>query len=105
MKHRFHSNLHVNVLRLKDCIDPIDFYTREGQEISTHGRGQWKIGGICPFHADRNTGSFYINSLSGAFRCFSCDANGGDIISFVQKKYEITFRDALEKLINEWRVA
>lgn len=90
--------------RIKEQIDPIDFYQFEGQEVSTRGRSDWKVGGLCPFHADRYAGSFYIHEISGAFHCFSCEAKGSDIIAFVQKKYDLDFQEAINKLIQEWRV-
>ncbi len=104
MNHSYHSYRRVDTTRLKDSIDSIDFYTHEGQEINTRGKTDWKLGGLCPFHADRNAGSFYINSKCGAFRCFSCGTSGGDVIAFVQKKYEMRFNDAVKKLVNEWRI-
>lgn len=104
MRYSFRSYHYIDTSRLKDCIDPIDFYTQEGQEVAIRGCGHWKLAGLCPFHADRHSGSFYINGDNGAFRCFSCDARGGDIISFVQMKYEVTFKDAVVKLAEEWRV-
>lgn len=103
MRYFLSSQHHCNnTIRLKKLIDPIDFYTHEGQEIASRGQGKWKLAGLCPFHEDRNAGSFYINIVNGAFHCFSCNASGGDIISFVQKKYEMSFREVLEKLIREW---
>ena len=105
MRHFFQKHHHVDASHVKGRINPIDFYVHEGQEVAAHGRSSWKSAGICPFHADRKKGSFYVNHESGAFRCFSCDARGGDIIAFVQKKYELAFKEALEKLTSEWRVA
>ncbi len=35
---------------------------------------------------------------------FICGERGGDIISYTQKKYDLLFSGALEKLGNEWRV-
>jgi len=89
---------------IKAMIDPIDFYTSEGQEITTRSGSPWKQGGLCPFHEDRHAGSFYIHSTSGGYCCFSCGAKGGDIINFTRNKYGLRFGDALRKLANEWRV-
>ncbi|HAJ19879.1 MAG TPA: hypothetical protein DCL95_07445, partial [Rhodospirillaceae bacterium] len=38
--------------------------------------------GLCPFHADTRPGSFVVNKATGAFKCFSCGEQGGDIITF-----------------------
>jgi DNA primase len=99
------KNWHELKDRLKCMIDPIAFYKHEEQDIKAIGQREWKVGGLCPFHADRNAGSFYINATNGAFKCFSCDAMGGDIIEFTKKKYELSFTEALHKLSNDWRVS
>ena len=91
---------------IKEKINPYEFYLRE-QNLCRYGyrSGQWAIAGLCPFHDDSRTGSFKINQETGAFKCWSCGASGGDIIAFVQKKYDLPFREALENLVNEWGVA
>ena len=105
MRHFFQTNCYVDASQVKERINPIDFYSHEGQEVATRGKDTWKLAGLCPFHADRHVGSFYIHSDSGAFRCFSCDTKGGDIITFTQKKYDMPFKKALEKLISDWRLS
>lgn len=94
----------IDVAQLKKAIDPIDFYTSEGQEITTRGCSSWKLGGLCPFHDDHHAGSFYINDIDGSYSCFSCKTFGNDIIDFTQKKYGLRFGEALHKLANEWRI-
>jgi len=89
---------------IKDSIDPVSFYQQEGQEIRTASTREWKIGGLCPFHEDRSIGSFYINDGTGAFKCFACGAKGGDIISFLQKRDDLSFIEATRTLSQEWRV-
>ncbi len=96
---------YVNASRIKDAIEPKEFYENEGQEIKNRGKDSWKLAGLCPFHADQHVGSFYIHSDNGAFRCFSCDAKGGDIITFTQKKYEMSFKEAILKLKSDWRLS
>jgi DNA primase len=105
MRHTFQTNRYINASQVKDRINPVDFYSHEGQGVATRGKGSWRLAGLCPFHADQHSGSFYIHSDHGAFRCFSCDAKGGDIISFVQKKYDISFKQAIEKLKADWRLS
>jgi DNA primase len=52
--------------------------------------------GLCPFHNEK-TPSFSVNDELGIFKCFGCQESG-DVISFVEKIENITFRDAIEKL-------
>ncbi len=105
MRGTFPKKRFIDALQVKERINPMDFYEHEGQEIATRGKDSWKSGGLCPFHNDRHAGSFYIHCKNGAFRCFSCDAKGGDVIAFTQKKYEMSFREAMEKLQLDWRIS
>ncbi len=93
------------VADLKRSIAPMDFYTRELATLPSPNRsGGWVDGGLCPFHPDKRTGNFRINVDTGAFRCFSCQAAGGDIIDFVQLQRACTFPDALDVLMREFGV-
>jgi DNA primase len=96
----------LDAAKIKECIAPYDFYIRE-QDLHSYGykSGQWAIAGLCPFHDDGSAGSFKVNWESGAFTCFSCGEKGGDIITYIQKKYDLSFREVLEKLGNEWGIA
>ena len=64
----------------------------------------WVDGGLCPFHQDKRIGSFKINSSTGAFKCFSCNASGGDIISFTMKYHDFSFPEALDWFTEQWGV-
>lgn len=87
---------------IKRAINPIDFYAQDLQEPRLNIIKKWVIAGLCPFHDDRRLGSFYINTETGGFICYSCGNKGGDIIAFIEKKYQIPFKEAVQKLINEW---
>jgi DNA primase len=52
--------------------------------------------GLCPFHKEK-TPSFTVNPKTNLYHCFGCNA-GGDVIGFICKKDNITFREAIEKL-------
>ncbi len=56
--------------------------------------------GLCPFHTEK-TPSFYVFEDSATWRCFGSCGEGGDVFSFLQKKENIDFRDALEALARE----
>jgi len=49
---------------------------------------------LCPFHADRNLGSFVVNERKNFYYCFSCEAKG-DAIKFVMEYHKLSYRDAL----------
>lgn len=96
----------INIASVKAGIIPYDFYLREQSLdcLKSKSRG-WAECGLCPFHDDKSAGSFWINLQNGAYKCFSCDAKGGDIISFTMEKYGLSFREALTQIANEWGVS
>ncbi|NQW16611.1 MAG: DNA primase [Chloroflexi bacterium] len=49
----------------------------------------------CPFHAER-TPSFVLFPDSQSWRCFGSCATGGDVISFIMKRDDVDFREALQ---------
>lgn len=90
------------IQNVKYYISPIEFYRTELPTMSRPHRGEWRDGGLCPFHDDRRAGSFRVNLDNGAFNCFSCGTKGGDIIAFIQQRDGLSFPEALNKLTNEW---
>lgn len=85
---------------LKAKLPPELYYGRHlagsfGKATGSHWH-QWN--GLCPFHGDTRPGSFVINKASGAFKCFSCGASGGDLIAFHMRAYRLSFRQALNQL-------
>lgn len=89
---------------VKRGISPVEFYQSELTKIKPPRRFGWNDAGLCPFHADKHAGSFRIHTDTGAFRCFSCDAKGADIIAFVMLRHGLSFREALAKLAQDWGV-
>lgn len=69
-----------------------------GQFGKHTGRGWYQWKGLCPFHADKKAGSFVIHKESGAFKCFSCGAQGGDVISFYQQLNDTSTSEAINLL-------
>lgn len=55
--------------------------------------------GLCPFHDDKNP-SFHVNDDIGVFHCFGCGA-GGDIIGFVMKYKNLSFKEAVDELASK----
>jgi hypothetical protein len=54
--------------------------------------------GRCPFHDSKSGKSFSINVNDGHFRCFGCDAKGGDVIDFVRLREGCSFEKACRVL-------
>ena len=73
---------------------PIDEVVGDYLQLRNAGGGSLK--GLCPFH-DEKTPSFNVTPSRGLYYCFSC-AEGGDVISFVQKVDGLSFAEAVERL-------
>jgi DNA primase len=67
-----------------------------GEYLQLRNAGGGSLKGLCPFHEEK-TPSFNITPSRGLYYCFSC-AEGGDVISFVQKVDGLTFGEAIERL-------
>lgn len=74
---------------------PKDYYRQ--QYPGLHPLDKEWISVKCCFHDD-NRPSLRINLVTGAFRCFACSANGGNIIAFHCQRYHLSFRAAVEFL-------
>ena len=58
--------------------------------------------GLCPFHNEK-TPSFSVDEGRQSYKCFGC-GEGGDVISFVQKYYNLDFMDAMEMLARDYGI-
>jgi DNA primase len=76
----------IRIIELKSVIESA------GVELKKAGS---RYIGLCPFHREK-TPSFFIFD-NRRFKCFGCDENG-DVIDFVQKYYNLSFKDALQHL-------
>lgn len=54
----------------------------------------------CPFHSEK-TPSFKVYSENRKFKCFGC-GEGGSVIDFVMKYFELSFKQAIEKINNDF---
>ncbi|MEX1103401.1 MAG: DNA primase, partial [Dehalococcoidia bacterium] len=84
------------VAEIKSKIDPVDFIGRFTR-LQKSGRN---FKALCPFHSEK-TPSFYVFPDKGTWRCFGSCGEGGDLFSFVQKRENLDFRDALRQLAAE----
>jgi len=73
----------------------IDIVEVIGQDITLTKAGR-TFKGLCPFHTEKNP-SFYVYPEQQSWHCFGCN-NGGDVFSFIMKKQNIDFGEALRQL-------
>ncbi len=66
-----------------------------GEYLKLQKRGR-VYKGLCPFHNDHNP-SFDVDPTRQRYRCWVC-GKFGDVISFVQERERVEFREALELL-------
>ena len=81
---------------IKQRIDVVDFIGR----VTQLKRAGTVYKGNCPFHQER-TPSFVVFPHTGTWHCFGACATGGDLFSFVMRKENLDFREALQLLAKE----
>jgi hypothetical protein len=74
--------------------DPLTYFAAEGLEL--RGRGVWRSA-LCPFHQDSRP-SLRVHVETGAFKCMSCGAYGGDVLSFHRRRHALGFVEAAQAL-------
>jgi DNA primase len=79
-----------------DIVEVIGQYTR----LKRSGKN-WT--GLCPFHADKKP-SFSVSPATQSYRCWSCGEKG-DVFTFVEKKENLEFIEALELLARRAGIA
>jgi len=80
--------------RREDLPAPLTYYP--GEDVKLFGRGIWRSA-RCVFHCDHNP-SLRVNVQTGAFKCMSCGAHGGDVLDFHRKRYGMGFVTAAKDL-------
>ncbi|WP_354697407.1 DNA primase [Paraconexibacter sp. AEG42_29] len=85
--------------RVKDSVDMLALV---GQYTDLRKSGPVNYKGLCPFH-DERTPSFNVNVDEKFFKCFGC-GEGGDALTFVQKKEGLDFVGSLEHLAERFGV-
>ncbi|MDD9912304.1 MAG: CHC2 zinc finger domain-containing protein [Alphaproteobacteria bacterium] len=91
----------ISIHQIHQRVDAKSYYQRElAGAIGQHtGKGWYKTTALCPFHADKSPGTFYINVQTGKYKCFSC-GTCGDFIDFHQHKYRSNLPQTLQSM---WR--
>jgi DNA primase len=75
--------------QIKRAIDIVDLI---GESIPLRREGR-AYKGLCPWHDDSRP-SLHVNQERQTFRCFVCNI-GGDIFTYIEKRENVTFREAL----------
>ena len=70
--------------------------------ISLYGIGAYSRRALCWYHDDKHP-SMHINKKKNIFKCFVC-GKGGDTIRLVQDDSNLTFIEACDWLVREFRV-
>lgn len=85
------SGVHFFASKVKEKVKISTVFSRYTQ---LHSRGEGKYVCLCPLHSEK-TPSCHINDYLGVFYCFGCK-EGGDLITFLQKKEGIVFSELPE---------
>ena len=72
-----------------------DFVQLVAETVELRQRGQ-EFWGCCPFHGEKSP-SFKVNPATGLWHCFGC-GDGGDVFSYVQRRENLDFPDAIRYL-------
>jgi len=74
-----------------DIVEVVSEYV----ELRKSGRN---YSAFCPFHADTRTPSFVVFPETQTWHCFGACGEGGDVFTFITKRENLTFGEALRLL-------
>ena len=75
--------------------DPVAYFENQGLTLKGPRSAKWKTT-ACNFHGGSD--SMRVNMASGAWVCMSCDAKGGDVLSFEMQSNGSEFIEAAKAL-------
>ena len=59
--------------------------------------------GLCPFHDDRNIGSFVVYPKGNCYKCFKCGAKGG-VVDFLMEHAHLSYPDSIRWLGKKYSI-
>jgi DNA primase len=83
------------VVAAADMVELVGHYTQLKKAGANYS-------GLCPFHQEK-TPSFSVNPVEKLYYCFGC-GEGGDLLSFVQKKENLDFAGSVEHLADRYGI-
>jgi DNA primase len=86
---------------LEKVKDQMDIVQLVGEYVHLKKSGSNHVG-LCPFHNEK-TPSFTVSESKQIYHCFGC-GEGGDGISFIMKKENLDFVDALKFLADKYGI-
>jgi hypothetical protein len=85
--------------RIKAVVSPLMVYERYIGEVKRKGK-DYSLA-LCPFHPDSEPS---LAIYGDHFHCFGCGW-GGDIFAFVMKLFNLSFPEAVEKVVKDFSLA
>ncbi len=82
-----------NIDEIKQRIDIVEFIS----DYVTLQKAGRNFKALCPFHHEKHS-SFFVFPEKQTWHCFGACGTGGDVFSFIMKKEEINFSEALQLL-------
>ena len=88
----------ITIEEFKSRLDIVDVVSR----VVPLKRAGANHKGVCPFHNEK-TPSFVVSEQKQIFTCFGCGATG-DVIEFTKRYYNIDFKEATDRLADEYGI-
>ena len=88
------------IQRINDAVNIVDVIKDFEPNVRKVGKGYQCL---CPFHPDKNMGSFTISPKKNMCYCFSCE-KGGDAVYYLMEGQGMSYPDALRYLGHKYDI-